>query len=81
MLDISAPDWCVPCQRLAPHYDKAAEALPEKTFLAIDADKAPWVHETFGVRSVPTVLHFVEGNPVPAPVTGRTVVQLIKELS
>lgn len=80
ILDITAPAWCVPCQRFAPHYETAAKTIEGKTFLAVDADEADWVMTDYNVRSVPTVLRFINGERV-SDVAGRTIVALKRELS
>lgn len=81
VVDFSAPSWCVPCQRLAPHYRAAALNLRESwVFAEVDIDQAPEIQAHYGIMSVPTVLKFVNGQQV-GPVQGRTALALVKELS
>lgn len=78
VIDFHALDWCVPCQKFAPHFDKAAEALTHIKFVAVDVDKAPWAMVEYGVRGVPTVIQ-VRGDE-KRDIKARAVVPLIKEL-
>lgn len=63
VVDFSAPAWCNPCRAFAPHYDMAAGADygQEVNFVAVDVDKASWAMSDFGVRGVPNVQMFVNG--------------------
>lgn len=79
VVDFTAPGWCVPCQRFAPHFDAAAKES-DATFVAVDVDKAPWATLAYGVRGVPTVKFFRNGMFV-ADLKERTALKLIDELS
>lgn len=61
VVDFTAPAWCVPCQRFAPHYERAAGEVDEITFVAVDVDSADWAMVDFGVRSIPTVKLYENG--------------------
>lgn len=66
VIDFSAPAWCVPCQRLAPHYKKVAEVLTDVVFVHVDIDEAEKaLIDEYGVQSVPTVIGYFGGNPSP----------------
>ena len=75
----SAVDWCVPCQRLAPHAKAAAEQLDGFTFLDVDVDHVEGVKEHFGIMSVPQVKLFDEGDFI-RDIKARTTLQLISEI-
>ena len=70
VVDFSAPAWCGPCIKFAPIYDRVAEETDDVKFLAVDIDKAPWVVEEYGVRSVPTVMLFEDGTYIRNLKTG-----------
>lgn len=78
VVDFSAPSWCQPCIRLAPHFEAAAEKAEHIQFVMVDVDELPDVSNAYGIMSVPTVLRF-RGNEREV-VKGRTVVQLMNEL-
>ena len=77
----TAPAWCVPCQRLAPHLAKTAENLQGVVFVEVDIDKAdPEIAGIFEIMSVPTVLLYKDGI-FQSEVEGRTVNALTLEIS
>ena len=80
VVDFSADSWCVPCQRLSPHYQAASEQLDEAVLAKVDVDEHPEFAHQFSVMGVPTVLAFREQKLV-GPVKGRTVIQLVNEIS
>lgn len=79
LVDFTAPGWCVPCQRFAPHFDSAA-TNSDVIFVAVDVDKAPWAMEDYGVRGVPTVKFFRDASVV-GDLKERTAIKLLDELS
>lgn len=49
--------WCGPCRQFAPYFKEAAEKYGnEAKFIEVDIDKYPQVAETFGIRSIPTLI-------------------------
>lgn len=81
VVDFTAPGWCVPCQKFAPHFERAAENVSDVTFVAVDVDKAPWVMEDYNIRSVPTVMLFEGNAALGTDIKSRAVVPLIKEIN
>ncbi|QQV92538.1 thioredoxin [Streptomyces phage MeganTheeKilla] len=80
VLDLAAPSWCVPCQRLAPHFAKAAEKS-DAAFVEVDIEDAEQaILDTYPTQSVPTVLLLQSGEPT-VTLKGRTSVALLKEIS
>jgi thioredoxin 1 len=54
--------WCGPCQAQLPILDEVASAIGSKArVLKIDVDKNPAVAQQFGIRGVPTLLIFRNG--------------------
>lgn len=78
----SARDWCVPCQRLHPHVEAAAQQMEGFTFVDIDIDKVEGVKEEFGIMSVPQVWYYedVKGGLAGREIKARTALQLITEI-
>ena len=57
--------WCGPCRQLAPVFeDLAAEYGDEVLVAAIDVDQAQEIAIRYGVRAVPTVVLFRDGEVV-----------------
>lgn len=80
VLDFAAPAWCVPCQRLAPHYEAVSAKRLDTLFAHIDIDTAdPEVLEYFQIKGVPYVVAYSE-QEVAGEVKERTAPKLIKEL-
>jgi thioredoxin 1 len=54
--------WCGPCKILAPIVEKLADEYAGKYKVCkVDIDEAPTVTAKFGIRGVPTVLVFKNG--------------------
>ena len=58
-------DWCEPCKQLMPVLERIASQYPEDITLAkINCDEQQELAMQFGVRSLPTVAFFKDGQPV-----------------
>lgn len=57
--------WCAPCKVLMPLLQQIAESYQGELVLAkVDCDAEPDVVTRFGIRSLPTVVLFKDGQPV-----------------
>lgn len=79
-------DWCAPCRMMAPILDEVALEFESDGVMVmkVDVDAAPTTAETFGIRSIPTVVFFRAGEPlfemvgaVPKPVLQREIRALL----
>ena len=57
-------DWCGPCKRLAPIFDKIAHDMSSIHFYKVNVDKAQKTAQEFSVRSIPTIIIFSKGKKV-----------------
>ena len=58
-------DWCAPCKQLMPLLEKLADEYAGAFLLAkINADEQQGISQQLGVRSLPTVMVFKDGQPV-----------------
>ncbi|MCK5780535.1 MAG: thioredoxin [Psychrilyobacter sp.] len=56
-------DWCGPCKMLAPILDELSEEVTAK-IVKVNVDDNPGLSQKFGVRSIPTMIAFKNGEPV-----------------
>ena len=55
-------DWCGPCHMIAPVVEELAEEYDGKfSFTKLDVDANPKTAMQFGIRSIPTMLLFKDG--------------------
>ena len=58
-------EWCGPCKMIAPALEESASALGEKVTIAkINIDENPDTPGKYGVRGIPTMLLFKNGEAV-----------------
>ena len=56
--------WCPPCQKLGPVIDEVSKEFTNVYFIKIDIDSFNALSSKYGVRSIPTLLYFKDGNKV-----------------
>ena len=58
-------DWCAPCKYVAPLMDELAQTHEGSLLVVkIDTDQAPDLSQQLGIRSIPTVIFFKDGEEV-----------------
>jgi thioredoxin 1 len=64
LVDFTAT-WCGPCRMIAPIIDElAGEYAGKAVFAKMDVDENPEVSMNFGIRSIPTLMVFKNGQVV-----------------
>ena len=64
MVDFWA-EWCGPCKMIAPAvHDLALEYEGKMNVAKLDVDSAPDIAARYGIRSIPALLFFKDGQPV-----------------
>lgn len=57
--------WCGPCRAIAPSIDAVAEEFQGRAVVGkVDVDEAGAIAQQYGVRSIPTLIIFKNGEPV-----------------
>jgi len=54
-------DWCGPCKRFAPIYEKASDEHDDITFAKLDTDANQALSGQLGIEGIPTLMAFREG--------------------
>ena len=58
-------EWCAPCRVIAPLIDELAQQYGDKIkVVKMDVDQNPQSSMNYGIRSIPTLLFFKNGQPV-----------------
>ncbi|MEM9670268.1 MAG: thioredoxin [Pseudomonadota bacterium] len=78
-------EWCGPCKQMAPHLEAVADELSGKVkILKINVDDHPMAGSKYGVRGLPTLMMFKDGEPVatqPGAMSKQRILEWIKESS
>ena len=79
LVDFTA-EWCPPCRTLAPVLDQLAAETADLTVVKVDVDASPEFAATYSVMSFPTLMFFVNGEPVHRLIGSRGLGSLREEL-
>jgi thioredoxin 1 len=76
-------EWCGPCKRFAPVFEKSAGKHADIVFGKVDTEAQPELSERFGIASIPTlmairdgVIVFAEPGALPEPVLENVIEQV-----
>jgi thioredoxin 1 len=79
-------DWCGPCKRFEPIYEKASEEHDEIVFAKLDTEENQMLTGQLGIEGIPTLMAFREGvlvfnqaGALPAPAL-KQVIDAVKGL-
>jgi len=74
-------EWCGPCKMIAPILTEIAEENRGKVTIAkLNVDENPDLAMRYGVRSIPTLLVFNNGEVAKTPIGAKGKGQLLREL-
>lgn len=58
-------EWCGPCRIIAPFVKEVSEEFADKAVVGkVDVDSNPGISAKFGIRNIPTLLFFKDGQVV-----------------
>ena len=75
LLDFWAP-WCGPCKAVGPVLEEIAGERDDIIIAKMDIDENPETPTRFGVRSIPTMLIFKDGEAVATTMGAKPKAQL-----
>ncbi len=64
-------EWCGPCKQFGPVFEEVSNAMDNVTFAKVNIDENPEAPTKYGVRGIPTMLMFKNGE-VAAMKVGNT---------
>ncbi len=57
-------DWCLPCRMMKPIFEELSEEYNGVSIIGINVDETPTITSTYGIRNIPTILFFKNGQPI-----------------
>ena len=57
-------DWCGPCKRFGPIFEKVSQENPDAQFVKVDTEADQELAAKYGVTSIPTLVVYRDGIPV-----------------
>jgi len=58
-------EWCGPCKMMAPNFAEASKTLaPHVQFVKVNTEQAPNISARYGIRSIPTIIKFKNGQEI-----------------
>jgi len=80
-------DWCGPCHRFAPVFERVSEKHPDITFAKVDTDAEQELAMQFDIFSIPTLMAIRDGvvvyqqpGAIPEPALENLITQ-VRELN
>ena len=61
-------EWCGPCKMIGPSLEEISDELDSVDIVKLNIDENPDIAAQFGVRSIPTLMLFKNGEPASVQV-------------
>ncbi|PLX14848.1 MAG: thioredoxin [Marinilabiliales bacterium] len=73
--------WCGPCRMVGPIVEEIGQEYADKAFVGkVDVDHNPETAKNFGIRNIPTILFFKNGEVVDKQVGAVPKQKLVEKL-
>ena len=79
VVDFWAP-WCGPCKIMGPDYEEFKSEHPDVEIHKLNVEEATDVAAEYGVRNIPTVLYFKNGEIVTRTIGAQKLIDLNTKL-
>ncbi|MEF2070376.1 thioredoxin [Consotaella aegiceratis] len=56
-------EWCGPCKMIAPSLEEISDEMDSISIVKVNIDENPDIAAQYGVRSIPTLMMFKNGEP------------------
>jgi len=74
-------EWCGPCRMVGPIVNEIGEEFKDKALVGkLDVDSNPGVTMRYGIRNIPTILFFKDGDVADKQVGAVAKTTLVKKL-
>ncbi len=74
-------EWCGPCKAIAPVVDELAEEYDGRVkFAKVDVDSNPSTPQKFGIRGIPALLIFKDGDKVGQLIGAAPKAKLVQSI-
>lgn len=57
-------EWCLPCRMMKPIFEELSEEYNDVNIMGVNIDETPTIASTYGIRNIPTILFFKNGQPI-----------------
>lgn len=57
-------EWCLPCRMMKPIFEELSEEYNDVSIIGVNIDETPTIASTYGIRNIPTILFFKNGQPI-----------------
>jgi thioredoxin 1 len=79
LVDFWAP-WCGPCRIVAPHLEELAGEREDLLIVKLNVDENPQTSAQYNVMSIPTLLHFKQGQGAHQIIGALPKSRLVQEI-
>ncbi|WAP70329.1 thioredoxin [Jiella pelagia] len=70
-------EWCGPCKMIGPSLEEISEEMADIEVAKVNIDENPDLAAKYGVRSIPTLLLFKNGEPAAVQVGAQSKSKLV----